>query len=63
VDPERWQRVAELYQLVLEREPGERAAVLAAASAGDDELRRDVESLLEQEQAQLLIGSPISSLS
>jgi Tol biopolymer transport system component len=59
VDRERWQRVAELYELVLEREPGERGAVLAAASAGDDELRREVESLLEQEQAQLLIDRPV----
>ena len=59
MDPERWQRVAELYELVLEREPGERKAVLAAASAGDDELRREVESLLEHEQAQLLIDRPV----
>ncbi len=46
---ERWERVAELYRAALEREAGERGAFLAAACAGDEELRREVESLLAQE--------------
>ncbi len=36
----------ELFQAALEREPAERAAFLAEACAADDELRREVESLL-----------------
>jgi eukaryotic-like serine/threonine-protein kinase len=59
VDPGRWQRVARLYELVLEREPDERGAFLAEASGSDEELRREVESLLAQEHAQLLIDQPV----
>ena len=59
VDPGRWQRVARLYELVLEREPEERGAFLAGASGGDEELRREVESLVAQEHAQLLIDQPV----
>jgi serine/threonine protein kinase/Tol biopolymer transport system component len=59
VDSERWQRVAHLYELVLEREPGERGAFLAQASAGDDELRREVEALLTHDSAPLVIDRPL----
>ncbi|HKQ76103.1 MAG TPA: protein kinase [Blastocatellia bacterium] len=43
---ERWQRIEELFQAALGREGAERAAWLAAACAGDDGLRGEVESLL-----------------
>ena len=46
--PERWQRIEELYHDAMTREAADRAAFLASACAGDDELRREVESLLEQ---------------
>src|SRR5258705_11112629 len=42
----RWQEIDRLFDAVLEREPSERASFLADACAGDDELRREVESLL-----------------
>jgi eukaryotic-like serine/threonine-protein kinase len=45
---ERWQRVGELYQAALMRDEGARAAFLAEACAGDEALRREVESLLTQ---------------
>lgn len=48
--PERWQQVGHLYHSALERDPDRRAAFLIEACAGDDELRREVESLLAQEQ-------------
>ena len=51
MDPERWQHVARIYELSLEREPGERSAFLAEASRDDAELRREVESLLEHDGA------------
>ena len=43
---DRWQRVKEIYNSVLEREPGERAAYLARACGGDASLRQEVEALL-----------------
>jgi serine/threonine protein kinase len=45
---ERWQRVEALYHEALQRPPVERAPFLLEACAGDDALRRDVESLLAQ---------------
>lgn len=42
----RWQEIDRLFDAVLEREPSERASFLADSCAGDDELRREVESLL-----------------
>jgi non-specific serine/threonine protein kinase/serine/threonine-protein kinase len=44
--PERWRQVEALYHAALEREPGERVAFLAEACAGDETLRREVDSLL-----------------
>jgi hypothetical protein len=46
MDSERWHRVAHVYESVLDRNPGERAAFLSEATAGDKDLRREVESLL-----------------
>jgi Tol biopolymer transport system component len=44
--PERWQQVKELFHSALEREPAQRAAFLDLACAGDQELRKEVESLI-----------------
>jgi serine/threonine protein kinase len=60
MDSERWQRVAQLYDAALECEPGERAAFIARASGADEELRRDVESLLEHDNAPILIDAPVA---
>src|SRR5438552_8544447 len=46
---DRWQQVERLYQAVLELEGNQRAAFLKEACAGDEALRREVESLLAQE--------------
>jgi serine/threonine protein kinase/Tol biopolymer transport system component len=46
--PERWRRIEELYHLALARAGEDRAAFLVAACEGDDDLRREVESLLAQ---------------
>ncbi len=45
--PERWREIERLYHLALERDAGERAALLTEACRGDDALRREVESLLD----------------
>jgi serine/threonine-protein kinase len=47
--PERWQRVKELFDSALELEAEERRVFLNQRCAGDDELRREVESLLESD--------------
>src|ERR1051325_9002457 len=44
--PEHWQRIKTLLQSALEREPGERPDFLQAACAGDESLRKEVESLV-----------------
>jgi serine/threonine protein kinase/Tol biopolymer transport system component len=49
LEPERWQQIGRLYHAALEHEEGQRAAFLEEACAGDEELRREVESLLAQE--------------
>jgi serine/threonine protein kinase len=46
--PERWKRVEELYHAARAWPSGERAAFLADRCGGDDSLRRDVESLLNE---------------
>ena len=44
--PERWHKIRELFKSALERAPDERAAFLDQACAGDDELRKEVASLI-----------------
>src|SRR5262245_19095917 len=44
--PERWRQVDQLLQAALSRPLAERAAFLAEACAGDEDLRREVSSLL-----------------
>ena len=46
---ERWQQVERVYHSILAKHPGERSAFLAEACAGDEELRREIESLLAYE--------------
>jgi eukaryotic-like serine/threonine-protein kinase len=46
--PERWRQVEEIYYAVLEKDADERGAFLVQVSSGDEELRREVESLLAQ---------------
>src|SRR5688500_3227791 len=59
MNAERWQQVEQLYHDAMERAAGERAAFLAEACAGDERLRREVESLLAYEdRAENFIESP-----
>ncbi len=59
--PERWQEIDRVLQRVLGAELSTRDAVLAQACAGDDDLRREVESLLgvERSAVTFLERSPI----
>ena len=61
--PERERDVERLCQAALERDPAERTAFLATACAGDDALRREVESLLAQEsEAAGFLSTPAVAL-
>lgn len=46
MNPQRFRQIEELYHSAREREPGHRAAFLAEACKDDEDLRREVESLL-----------------
>ena len=43
---EDWQKVKELFHAALEHEPAKRSSLLVQACAGDEALRREVESLI-----------------
>ena len=47
--PERWHRIKDLFHAAVDIEPDARAAFLDNA-CGDDEIRRDVESLIAQDR-------------
>jgi len=58
--PERWHKIEKLYHSALEREADQRTDFLAEACAGDDSLRREVESLLtHQSKAEYLMETPV----
>ena len=57
--PKRWEQVSQVYQAALKREANQREAFLDQACAGDEGLRREVESLLAyEEQAGSFIEAP-----
>src|SRR5688572_7624399 len=59
MEAKRWQEIDRLFDAVLELEPAERASFLKGACAGDEELRREVESLLNaHERADKFIEAP-----
>jgi serine/threonine protein kinase/tetratricopeptide (TPR) repeat protein len=59
--PERWQQVKALFRSALEHEVEARAAFLDRACAGDDGLRREVESLLVSfEESDSIIRTPVA---
>jgi serine/threonine protein kinase/Tol biopolymer transport system component len=51
VTPERWQQISEIFHAALARDPRDRADFVAEACAGDDQVRREVESMLAQPMA------------
>ncbi len=54
MEPERWQKVEQLYHAALERGESERAAFLEEACGGDEGLRHEVKSLLVYQSCQTL---------
>ncbi len=59
MNPERWQRVKQLYNSALDLEPPGREEFLKEACAGDDSIREEVKRLLAQEsEAEKVLGKP-----
>ncbi|HLM59094.1 MAG TPA: hypothetical protein VK422_23520, partial [Pyrinomonadaceae bacterium] len=59
MEAERWRQIDDLLGAALDLEHGERARFLAERCAGDDELRREVETLLAaHERASVFIETP-----
>ena len=59
MSPERWQQIEEIYHAALARAVEERVAFLNQACAGDEELRREVESLIASgDQADAFLETP-----
>ena len=57
--PERWNEVERIFHKALDAEESRRGAVLEESCAGDEELRREVESLLaHHENAGSFIATP-----
>jgi serine/threonine protein kinase len=57
--PERWQQIANIFQVALQRDASSRAAYLNDACAGDDSLRREVDAMLaSHDQASRFIEEP-----
>ena len=60
---DRWQQVSQIYLAALERDTADRDAFLREACAGDEDLRREVESLLGYEGgADALLERPAVAL-
>lgn len=61
--PERWQQIDALLQSALAQTPAERPGFLAQACAGDEPLRREVESLIaSHEVAENFLGAHVSQI-
>ncbi len=59
---ERWQKVKKVLEAVLDKSPDERSEYLDKACAADEDLRREVEKLLEFEQLEAdLLESDVAS--
>jgi serine/threonine protein kinase len=64
VTPERWAQIRQIFDGAIERSPKDRAAYLRVVCAGDDPMRREVESLLaSHEDASGFLAKPAADLS
>lgn len=62
-ESERWQQIKEIVYRALEREPRERDSFLAGECAGDEDLRKEVESLLKaHDEAESFFNAPAAEI-
>jgi len=60
---DRWEEIDSLFHAALEREPAQRASFMTQACAGDEALRKEVESLIaSHERAGCFIEAPAADL-
>jgi eukaryotic-like serine/threonine-protein kinase len=57
--PERWQQVARIYELAVERDPSTRDSLVFELCAGDEVLLREEQSLLHQDEASVVLDRPL----
>ena len=58
--PERWHRIEQIYHAAMERAANERTLFLEQACAGDEELRREIVSLIASDnQAASFMDEPV----
>ena len=58
--PERWKLVEQILEAALEKAPDARSAYIAQACRGDEDLRREVETLIKAyDQAGSFIEAPL----
>jgi serine/threonine-protein kinase len=55
---DRWTTIERLYHEAVARPAGDRSSFLAAASAGDEELRREVQALLDHDGGASFLSTP-----
>src|SRR5215510_9002785 len=60
--PERWRKIEEIYQTVIEQPPDERRSILTQYCGADAELRRELEALLAQDETDEFLQSPIKDV-
>ncbi|HZF37187.1 MAG TPA: protein kinase [Blastocatellia bacterium] len=61
MNPERWQRIEEVFRTAIDRPADERGAYLTRACGVDEDLRREVLSLLDRDTAEDFIRDPIAN--
>jgi eukaryotic-like serine/threonine-protein kinase len=59
MNPERWQRIEEIFRTAIDRPACDRNAYLTQACGADEDLRREVLSLLDRDTAEDFIRDPI----
>jgi Tol biopolymer transport system component len=62
MNPDRWRRVADVYDAAMDREAAARGPFLAEACAGDADLRREVDSLLAQEHTSVVVDQKMDAV-
>src|SRR5215470_5012884 len=61
MNPERWRRIEELFRTAVDRPAVERDLYLTRVCSGDEELRREVLSLIARDTSEDFIQEPIAS--
>jgi serine/threonine-protein kinase len=62
VTPERWQHIARIYELAADEAPATRDRFLSEVCSGDEALRREVESLLREDDASVVVDRSVWAL-